>query len=255
MLFRTVYGPELEAIYEFIHDTNNRVNRKIIHQYFSSYKMDKKHFSTQNIDDALSFLVSANLITEKKGHFITNESDEISFKLLCIKKLQQLTRHKTKIHHLYDPYYFYIFEELFVKLDKFFILDLHKEVNQLKSVTEIGGLSKEKIQSWKRVMEFLGIGLRVSTGFQFVYSIDLITEIINRWGKVEGTLQSFFDDHFSSYLPCCSNRGQLPKSLEKGLLFLEMTNSLQLFSKHDTPSKIYFDERKYNYIYIHGGRS
>lgn len=66
MLFRTVYGPELEAIYQFIASSTTPLSRRAIHTAFIPPSETAK-VSTQNVDDALSFLESAQLIEEEKG--------------------------------------------------------------------------------------------------------------------------------------------------------------------------------------------
>jgi hypothetical protein len=255
MLFRTVYGPELEAIYNFVSKRNTPISRQTIHNTFSPVPLNVNSISTQNIDDALSFLMSANLVSESGGHYIALEPSDISFELFVIRRLLQLSKYELEIHNPIDPLYMYIFDELFVKSDQLFILDIHKEANKLQLVSEVGGLSKEKIQSWKRVMEFLGMGRRISTGFQFVYSVDLVLDIFNNWEQTEAPLQSFFEEHFSKYLPYRTTQGGLPQSLESTLLYLEKINSLNLYSRQDIPNRAYFGEMKYKFISYHGGNS
>ena len=53
MLFRTVYGPELEAIYRFIAGFDKLVARQAIH---AAFLVDVQGGSKQSVDDALSFL-------------------------------------------------------------------------------------------------------------------------------------------------------------------------------------------------------
>lgn len=255
MLFRTVYGPELQAIYNFVLRENTPISRQTIHKMFSPFPLTVNSISTQNIDDALSFLVSANLLSESEGHYITIEPSGNSFKLFVIRRLLQLSKYELEIHNPTDPLYMYIFDELFVKSNQIFILDIHKEANKLQLVSEAGGLSKEKIQSWKRVMEFLGMGRRISTGFQFVYSVDLVLDIFNNWEQTEAPLQTFLEDHFSIYLPYRTTHGDLAQSLESTFLYLDKKNSLNLYSRQDIPNRAYFGEMKYKYISYHGGNS
>jgi hypothetical protein len=55
MLFRTVYGPELEAIYQLVLDSTERgIDRDGIIQMFLPL-LDERP-STQSIDDAVHFL-------------------------------------------------------------------------------------------------------------------------------------------------------------------------------------------------------
>lgn len=61
MLFRTVYGPELEAIYQFIVEADIRPSRQTIYAAFIPQHPEAEPVSTQNVDDALSFLESARL--------------------------------------------------------------------------------------------------------------------------------------------------------------------------------------------------
>jgi hypothetical protein len=255
MLFRPVYGPELEAIYSFISQSEIRTSRQDIHQVFLPSRSNQNTLSTQNIDDALSFLISAGLITEFQNQFETKISINYPFRLLVINHLRQLSQNEIEPKHPTDPLYFRLLDELFIKPDRLYVVDVHAEANKMHSVSEIGGISKEKIQSWKRVMEFLGTGRRLSAGFQLVYSKDLILEILDSWNKEEATLQSFFEHHFSLFLPFRTNRGDLPRSLESIFLFLEKTNVLRMNSRHDIPSRAYFGELKYKCISYLEGKS
>ena len=82
------------------------------------------------------------------------------FRLQTLHNLRQLEHGQMEATHAPDPYYTYLLNELFIKTGRQYIRDLHTEANQLESIRTAGGVSREKIQAWKRVMTYLGVGYR-----------------------------------------------------------------------------------------------
>lgn len=248
MLFRTVYGPELEAIYFFIAKSEVPLARKTIHAMFMS-NSETKGVSTQSVDDALSFLESARLIEEKRGYYqhlglVTNEP----FRVRVLRQLRALEQGKLEALHPIDPLYMLILTELFIHPNQLFMTDIHSQANKLRPVTNAGGLSREKLQAWKRVMEFLGVGQRVVGGFRCAYSPQLLLEIIDQWSETENTLQLFFEEYFDATLPYQTWDGNLAQAIESPLIYLNSLGCIVLSPRQDSPSKPYFGEQKFRYI-------
>jgi hypothetical protein len=255
MLFRTVYGPELEAIYTYLATAGQPLSRENIHQAFMPTFRDGRPASPQNVDDALSFLVAAHLIHEDGSFCIPTDAGECPFRLLVLRQLQYLTRGEIEARHPVDRLYILLLDELFIKPDRLFVADVHAEANKLRQVKEMGGLSKEKLQAWKRVMTFLGIGQRVDTGFQCAYTPDLLLAMLDSWSERTGLLQSFFESHLANFLPFETQTGALAQAVSLPVLYLAAQGELALSSRQDSPSKPYFGERRFRYIARLGGEA
>ena len=111
--------------------------------------------------------------------------------------------------HVTDPLYMLILEELFVRPNRVSVADLHTEANKLRQVQEVGGLSKEKLQAWKRVMAYLGMGWRVGDGFVCACVPSLLMEILDTWEYDEGPLQVFLEAYLGKFLPFQTVGGDL----------------------------------------------
>lgn len=248
MLFRTVYGPELEAIYSFIATADTFLPRSVIHAAFIP-QAETAIPSTQNVDDALSFLESAGLVETRKSLYrfcrpATNES----FRIHTLRQLRALELGQLEPVHPIDPLYMLILTEIFIQRDQFFVADVHNEANKLRQVTNAGGLSQEKIQAWKRVMEFLGVGRRVLGGFQCVFMPDLLLETLDQHLGRVGVLQTFLEENLTHILPYQTERGDLAQTVQESLCYLEQTGQIALSPLHDSPSKPYFGDRKIKQI-------
>jgi hypothetical protein len=249
MLFRTVYGPELEAIYRFIVREDGPCSRQAIRTAFTPKYTEIKTVSYQNVDDALSFLESALLIEASEGDYkALDPIPNTSFRVKLLFQLRNLELGLIKSIHPLDPLYMLILTELFIHPDLLFITDIHREANQLRQVADAGGLSREKLQAWKRVMEFLGVGQRVLSGFRCAYSPSLFIEILNQWPKGKGTLQLFFEEFFDCILPFQRKNGDLAQATQVSLAYLNDQGLITLTPLQDSPTKPYFGERKLRYI-------
>ena len=103
---------------------------------------------------------------------------------------------RDEVGHL-DSWYMRLVEDFFVKPDRTVGFDLHQRFNALEP-PEI--LSVEKVNAWKRVLEFMGIGRRLFGGFMPVFS-GINNGIVEGLGDKEGPLQGFLEDGVNSYLP------------------------------------------------------
>lgn len=250
MLFRTVYGPELEAIYRFIAEADDRPSRQAIQNAFLPERFDNQAVSSQHVEDALSFLESAGLVKyAKRGgyHSLSPFTDE-SFRVKVLRHLRALELGRALPDHPLDPLFGLLLNELFIRPNQLFVTDVHREANNCRQVADAGGLSREKVQAWKRVMEFLGVGQRVGGGFRCAYSPQLVLEIIDQWSETENTLQLFFEEHFGEALPYQTWDGNLAHAIEAPLTYLHSLGCIALSPRQDSPSKPYFGERKFRYI-------
>jgi hypothetical protein len=248
VLFRPVYGPELEAIYRYVINCEKPVSRQEIYEMFVPH-ISNATISTQNIDDALSFLLATQLIGLDSGVLrlrLTSTAD--TFPLVVLRQLQGLALGGIEPLHETDRLYFRLLDELFIQPDRLFVADVHAEANNLRSVADIGGLSQEKIRAWQRVLSFLGLGHRVGKGFQCAVSPDLLLCIFQVWHQPAGYLQSFFEQHLANYLPFQAATGELSTAVEQSLLYLANRGLLTMTPRQDTSTKPYFGERRLRYI-------
>lgn len=254
MLFRPVSGPELEVIYTLIKQSTTPIPRQVIYEACLPHYGDKRILSPQSIDDTLSFLAAAFLIEDRDGFRICQTTTtEGSFRLTIIAHMQKLAQREVSPNHELDVQYFLLLQELFIKPDRLYVGDVHAEANKLRSVTELGGVSQEKIRSWKRVMAFLGIGRRVANGFQCVFAPTLLQEIISAWQSREGFLQDLLERHFIHYLPFQTQAGDLAQAVRQPLWYLQQQQIVQMRAYQDASSKPYFGERQWRYLVYKGG--
>ena len=257
MLFRTVYGPELEAIYRFVLEATiaeQTVSREALHLAFVPRQASGDLGSAQNVDDALLFLSSARLISDAPRFAATSLDRCVPFRLRCLRSLRRIERHEVSPKHPADPLFLLLLDELFIKPDCLFLPNMHVRANQIGQVKEVGGLSREKTQAWQRVMSFLGLGRRVAGGFQCVFGPDLLLEIARAWSPKQGTLQAFLEEHLTLLLPYARKEdGDVALALQAPLDHLVRLGALQLTQLQDSPSRPYFGERRLRSIRIIDG--
>ena len=95
MLFRTVYGPELEAIYQFIVTSNAagiNPQRQNIYAAFVPQRFDGELPSTQNVDDALAFLKSSKLVDDDDGFHAYTPDPGWPFALMLLWTMRRIER-------------------------------------------------------------------------------------------------------------------------------------------------------------------
>jgi len=249
MLFRTVYGVELPAIYGAIQNGLN-TREQLKARMLSSYA-DGRTVSGQSIDDALSFLHSVYLIDEQSA-LQTIELEHGSFALSLLHNLRLIQNGVLPPRQPIDALYWQILDEAFIKPDKLFVREPHKTINQMKSVAELGGISVEKVRSWQRVMTFVGLGRRISRGFQCAYSLSITREILQAWSDRTGNLQSFLEKHVDQYLPCITESGDIAQALAIPLSVLCEQGQITLEPRQDSPHKSYFGEQRIKHISYEG---
>ncbi len=244
MLFVTVYGPELESLFYYIHKYTQQEGSISREQLCSAYLPQTAlthKGQTKNIEDAISYLRAARLIEGDKEYFNTQPGIDMSmpFAALLLHQFRQLERISSQIPPI-DLLYITLLERLYITPNQSWISDLHAAANQMGLAHQIGGISQEKIGAWKRVMEFLGLGYRMGSGFYCLYRPELLQAIVERWPLVEGTLQEFFERFLQSWVPCLTGRGEVAQPAACALEYLAQKGSIDLHSKQDSPSRPYF---------------
>lgn len=247
MLFRPVYGPELEAIFVFINKAGEPVSREDIYQAFLSSQQGGR-VSTQGVDDALSFLAAAHLVKGNKRFRATPPNTHEPFRLLVLRQLQALAQGHLESYHETDPLYLQLLDQLYIKPDHIFISDLHTAANQMRAVKRIGGLSQEKVRAWKRVMSFLGLGHRIGNGFQCALSPNLLLVIIDEWLTDESVIHTFVETSLSQYLPSQTHLGDLAQAVQQAFLYLTNHGQLGMHTRPDSSSRPYFGQRQWRYM-------
>src|SRR5579885_877202 len=212
MLFLTVYGPELESVFLYIHKFTNiniEVSREQIYEDYLPQILQPQKGQAKNIEDALGFLKAAHLIKGDASFTSCAQEEEASlpFAILLLRRFRQLELNPSQLP-LLDLLYIRMLDSLFINPNRMWIGDLHTAANQLDLAQQAGGVSKEKIGAWKRVMEFLGAGYRAGSGFYCLYRPELISTIAQQWTETEGTLQDFFERHMHYWIPCLTARSE-----------------------------------------------
>lgn len=240
MLFRTVYGPELKSLYLYICSSREPLSRQHMIRTFTPLVKDGENSpSPQNVEDALSFLVSSHLVEENDGFFVGNRIDS-SFPLALLGNLRAIERGTLQSKHPLDPHYSALLYHLYISPDLLYSDNLHGRANSLDEIKKLGGISKEKIQAWKRVMEYLGLGYRTNRGFLCTIAPDLIMTIVNTLPETQTTLQRFFEHTLDRFVPCLNNSGDVAQAIRHSLLYLAETRQIELSPLQDSPHKAYF---------------
>jgi len=182
MLFRTVYGPELQSIYEFIM-RKGTADHECLRRWFVQATVVGSEAT--NLDDGLAFLQDLGLISFDCGDFRPSSGVQpIDFRLAVLRNLQTISLENRESHPL-DPWFMRMLDSCFIKPDRIHIQGLHSQVNRLQLPVPC---SEEKANAWRRVMEYLGCGRRTSNGFWACYRPDLVLRMIASWGR-EGPLE------------------------------------------------------------------
>lgn len=170
-----------------------------------------------------------------------------------LRQMNRLARGEIEVKHQLDPLYMGILEEVFIRPNHLFVDKMHIEVNKLRQVKAFGGLSQEKVQAWKRVMAFLGVGKRAGSGFQCVYTPALLRAILLSWPEKSAPLQSFFETHLAEFLPFETESKAAAHAVSEPLRYLAMRGEITLESRQDSPNRVYFGDQRFQYITHSGG--
>lgn len=241
MLFKTIYGPEIESIYFWLNDFGP-ARKDTLADSFGNIANGVKS-STANLDDAILFLIGSGVVYLDSNlyHVRYKDLDSTAFKTILLKHLRSI---KKGISDL-DPYFINFIDLLYIKPDVVFHNSLHKKINSLELQSPC---SEEKVNAWRRVLEYLGLGFRGYGGLTVCYCSEILENIINKWDHTEGPLQIFFEDHFDLYLPWLNSKGDIAQAVKIPLIYLERKGLIKLNSKQDLPHKSYMGKRKIKWL-------
>lgn len=246
MLYRTVYGPELSAIYGMIIQRGDSgASRDEIERNFIPNVSPLESISSQSLDDALAFLSAAHLIYQVSGLWKATDPaiDSTDFQLQTMFLLRQLQMGKLQCRHKADPTFMLLLEDLYAMPNKHIVHDLFVQSNRLEAVQAVGGLNREKLQGWRRVMCYLGLGIQLHGSFLFAPDTQLLMRLVKLAGIREGSLQDLVERHMCRFLPCIDSSGDLTSAVAHSFRHLHQVGYLALFTQQDTPSRPYMRER------------
>jgi hypothetical protein len=239
MLFQMCYGPEIKTVFDCI--------QREPHQSVESLKI-KFQYQTEGdisslIDGVLIFLKELEFIEQKKGLYTTIQSQWNTIEVFKkIKNIQQTTPEDT-LNYVFSS----IYDQLFVKPDKLFMVNIHYHINNKYEKTLVG---QEKINAWKRIMECFGLGRRVYSGFYALPQIHLLKLLLSHIGPWEGPLHQFCEEKVDKILPCITSEGNIYSGLLYGLAFLNENRHIEISNKQDLPYKSYGYDRSWNWIHV-----
>jgi hypothetical protein len=254
MLFKTVYGPELAQIHNFLMqpaDVTVESLEHVCNNFLPYNQTDENQPKPQakNIEDALAFLKAAHLFNDDPSSLVAQQVGKQSFALRLFNQFQLLQQTLPAIPSL-DLVYITLLNELFILPNQVWVADFHKTANELVIVRQVGGLSQEKTNAWRRVMEFLGVGYRIGTGFYCLYKPELVIEILAMWDKTEGTLQELLESYLVQWLPGLTAQNEIANSLGNTLAYLEKRQFCKLLTQQDSPARSYFGSRRLKKIVL-----
>src|SRR5690349_6876171 len=90
MLFRTVYGPELQTIYSYVlrcAKVGEPTGRTALRSIFLLQSSD---VSTQSIDDALTFLISSGLLIQQESYLQPTDISDVPFPLKLLSACRNI---------------------------------------------------------------------------------------------------------------------------------------------------------------------
>lgn len=243
MLFKTVYGPELECIYEYLKLYGPQDREMLYRAFVPLYGGEMG--PRANLDDALVFLISGKMILKNEVGVFGAASGVLSFRLQLLQNLRQIQLGSIEPNHPMDPWYLGLVNRLFVQSGCSVAFALHQLANTLE-MPEI--LSEEKVAAWKRFLEFIGLGSRLASGFLCSYQPGLVLEVISLWKEEEGTIQSLLEDHIGKFFPWEVEGGDISPMLGIPLKMLARLGYIDFGERQDLPNRSYFGDEKIKWV-------
>jgi len=250
VLFETIYGKEVEQVFNYLKQGGMNFPKEKLYEAFIPKNKEGRLENVNNLAKSISFLRSAGLI-EDKNIITLKELPYDSFKLSLLHSLRNIELGKVRSDNKKDQYFLKLITKLFIEKNRRFLTreDLHTFANDLESDISI---NTTVLSNWKAFMEYLGIGFRDRKGgFYCTFNNDLIISIINEWGKQEGAIQSFFENHFSNFLPWTDSSGYMSKLIEAKLLNMQNSFHIRLETKQDLAAIAYFPQKYKWMVFLH----
>jgi hypothetical protein len=242
-LFQICYGPEILAINNTIR-LNPGINRT---ELVKRYQLNTDNDITSLVDAVINFLLNLKFITVDREKSLWSRHTDPVEKLDYIVKLTEINNTSGGLsdqNFVFSRVYF----DSFVMPNQLFIKDMHYITNLNYDKVSI---SHEKINAWKRIMEFFGLGYRMYGGFYALPQPKLMENIINRIGPWEGPLQQYFEKEINKYLPCFYN-GNIFNGVKYSLLNLNENKKVNLLKKQDLPFPSFGEHSEFNWIKVKG---
>ncbi|TCP53885.1 hypothetical protein EV586_105231 [Tumebacillus sp. BK434] len=241
MLFQMCYGPELESIYEVVRRSPDCTLDDLQMKFQYAEEGDIRSL----IEGAVTVLTDLGLVYDREGKFCSQgDAWDVIDVLLRLRRVGNESEEATFDHVFSHMYY-----ELFVKSNTMFIKNLHHQTNQRFPDTLVG---KEKVNAWKRMMEFFGVGHRVYSGFYALPQLRLMERFIERSGEWSGPLHQYCQEQIHPVLPCVHN-GDVFRGVIYGLSFLDKQGVIRLTRKQDLPYSSYGPQHQWNWIEVGEG--
>lgn len=241
-LFQICYGPEIESIFNVIKKYPGISISGLVEKFQYSDQGDISSL----VDAVLNFLINLNFIKIDENKKIYPTNKHIS-KLNIIKRLSEIAR---ETNDPSNPNYVFssIYYQIFVTQNQLFVKDLYYQTNL---EFEKCLVSQEKINAWKRMMQFFGLGYRVYGGFYALPHNELMTEMLKENENWEGPIQIFLENHIDPYIPCIYN-GNAYLGVVFSLLNLGNNGYISLSKKQDLPYHSYGEKKEWNWMRIGG---
>lgn len=241
-LFQMCYGPEIHSIFWTI----QRQPKISVGELVNKFSYQSGGDITSLIDAVIKFLFELEVLQIDQNKRIWTEESDLDT-VTIFKRLNMIAeKNDTSNPNFVFTMMFY---ELFVKTGDLYIKDLHFETNKTFAKASI---SQEKINAWKRMMEYFGLGYRYyNGGFYALPQLKLMKNLVDNIKNWEGPLQIFFEKHIHSIIPCIYN-GNVFNGFIYGILNLNEMNLVKLSRKQDLPFLSYGDRKEWNWISIGG---
>lgn len=238
MLFQMCYGPEIESIYSTIH-RHPGVTTSELKEWFQ-YNLEGDISSL--IEGTINFLKDINFIKTQDKRLYSKVEEWNITNVLTELNLISTEEEEESLNYIFTRMYY----ELFIKSDELFIEDIYYETNLIFN----NSVGQEKINAWKRMMEFFGLGYRVYGGFYALPHPSLLIKIIEKYKGWEGPVQTFCQSHLSTIIPC-EYKGRIYKGVVYGLQNLHTEGVIQLQYKQDLPYTVFQESQgQWNWIKI-----
>jgi hypothetical protein len=239
-LFQICYGPEIHSIFKTIQKNPNIQISELV----TKFQYNAEGDITSLIEAVIQFLQSLEAINIDNKKQISSKENHLDFIDIHLR----FNKISEKLNDPSNPDYVFttMFYELFVKPNNLFIHDLHFETNKSFERVSIG---QEKINAWKRMMEYFGLGYRYNGGFYALPQYKLLKRLINYIGDWEGPLQLFFEEKIHPIIPCVYN-GNVYNGVIFSILNLNNSHKIQLSRKQDLPFQAYGEKKEWNWVTV-----
>lgn len=242
-LFQICYGPEIGAILQTVQRYPGISREALI----TKYQYQPEGDISSLMDAALIFLINLNYIEidSLKNVWPLKETE-----VKIINYHERLKEIAEETSNPADPNYVFsnMYYQLFVVPNQLYVKDIHYEAN-LKF--EKLAISQEKVNAWKRIMEYFGLGYRVYGGFYALPHIHLMEMSVKKIGEWEGPLQVLFEKKLDPFIPCVY-KGTVFNGMIYSILNLGKGNTLKLSKKQDLPYQSFGEQKQWNWVKLGG---